>query len=149
MLKALAVLAATGLAVLGASALAGAARTNTASTTSPGASADVVAVLGKKVSVRPGAFAKAYAVCPKGYHVTGGGAYSGAITEIISSPMPDLRGWFVDGSNTSPAKRTFTHRAVAVCQTGSPTASAAPASTAASLTRQAQTDFATSHAHHP
>jgi hypothetical protein len=143
MAKALAVLAATGLVVLGVTALAGAAGSDGASPTTP--TATVIAVLGPKMSVRPGKFAKAYAVCPKGYYVTGGGAYSGAITEIISSPMPNLRGWFVDGSNTSPAKRTFQHRADAVCQKGSPASSATTAATDASLTRQAQTDFAVSH----
>jgi hypothetical protein len=141
MVKALAVLAATGLVVLGVTALAGAAGSGGASTPT----ATVIAVLGPKVSVRPGRFAKAYAMCPKGYYVTGGGAYSGAITEIISSPMPNLRGWFVDGTNASPAKRTFQHRADAVCQKGSPASSATTAAPDASLTREAQTDFAVSH----
>ena len=59
-------------------------------------------------------------MCPKGYFVTGGGFYAGAITEIISSPLPNLRGWFVDGTNTSKAKRTFQHRATAVCAKGTP-----------------------------
>jgi hypothetical protein len=142
MLKALAVLAATGLVVLGVTALAGAAGSDGAS---PTPTAAVIAVLGPKVSVRPGKFAKAYAMCPKGYYVTGGGAYGGAITEIISSPMPNLRGWFVDGNNASPAKRTFQHRADAVCQKGSAASSATTAAKDASLTRQAQTDFAVSH----
>ena len=52
--------------------------------------------------------------------MTGGGFYAGAITEIISSPLPNLRGWFVDGTNTTKAKRTFQHRATAVCAKGTP-----------------------------
>ena len=66
-------------------------------------------------------------MCPKGYFVTGGGFYAGAITEIISSPLPNLRGWFVDGTNTTKAKRTFQHRATAVCAKGTPVTTTTPA----------------------
>lgn len=145
MRKLITILAAAGLALLGVNSLAGAAGTTTAPSAPSQTTSAVIAVLGPKVSVPPGRFARAYAVCPKGFYVTGGGAYSGAITEIISSPMPNLRGWFVDGTNTDRAKRTFQHRATAVCEQGTPSASAAAAGAQASLSRRAQTDFATSH----
>ncbi len=145
MLKPTIILAVVGLALLGANSLAGAAGT---ATTPAQPARTVVAVLGPKVSVAPGKFVRAYALCPKGYYVTGGGAYSGAITEIISSPMPNLRGWFVDGTNTTRAKRTFQHRADAVCVMGTPTVSPTPAATSASLTRRAESDFVTSHGAH-
>jgi hypothetical protein len=136
-LKPTTVVIAAVLGILGASSLAGAA--NTASPPAPKA-VTVVAVLGRKVTVAPGRFVKAYAYCPKGYYVTGGGAYGGAITEIVSSPLPNLRGWFVDGTNTNPGKRSFQHRADAVCVKGSP---AVPLGRAASgsPTQQAEHDF--------
>jgi hypothetical protein len=137
-LKPTTIVIAAVLAILGASSLAGAASTATAPSQK---AVTVIAVLGPKVNVPAGRFVKAYAYCPKGYYVTGGGAYSGAITEIASSPLPDLRGWFVDGTNTDPQKRTFQHRADAVCVKGSP---AVPVGSAAkgSLTQQVERDFA-------
>jgi hypothetical protein len=75
----------------------------------------MIAVLGPRVAVPPGRFVRAFAMCPVGYRVTGGGAYGGAINEIISSPLVSLRGWFVDGTNTDRAGRTFSQRADAVC----------------------------------
>jgi hypothetical protein len=116
MFKPISMIVAAGLALFGASALAGAAE---GGNTSGGNAGTAIAVLGPAVSVPPGHFAKAFAYCPKGYYVTGGGAYSGAITEIVSSPTKDLRGWFVDGTNEDPLKRTFEHRADAVCVKGS------------------------------
>jgi len=116
MSKSVSILLASGLALLGATSLADAARKGSAQPRS----APVVPVLGPAVSVPPGEFVKAFAYCPRGYYVTGGGAYSGAITEIVSSPTKDLRGWFVDGTNDDPLKRTFQHRADAVCVKGSP-----------------------------
>ncbi|MFZ0091209.1 MAG: hypothetical protein WAL63_16995 [Solirubrobacteraceae bacterium] len=141
MLKSLTVLAATALVVFGASSLAGAANSGTA----PAPAKTVIAVLGPKVSVPAGRFVKAYALCPRGYFVTGGGAYSGAITEIISSPLPNLRGWFVDGTNTDREKRTFQHRADAVCARGNPTSSSLAAASNAWLTRQSERDFVRSN----
>lgn len=137
-LKLATVLTAAVLAILGASSLAGAADTASAP---PRKAVTVIAVLGRKVSVPAGAFVKAFAYCPKGYYVTGGGAYNGAIVEIASSPLPNLRGWFVDGTNTDPQKRTFQHRADAVCVKGSP---AVPLGRAAqvSLLHQVEHDFA-------
>jgi hypothetical protein len=132
------------LALLGAGDLAGAAKTG--STPTP-RGAPIIAVLGPKTNVPPGKFVRAYAMCPKGYFVTGGGSYAGAITEIISSPMPNLRGWFVDGTNTSKAKRAFAHRATAVCAKGVPVPTTTPAAAAAMLTR-AQSDFTRAHATH-
>jgi hypothetical protein len=136
------VVAAACLALLGASALAGAAKDSAAA---PKSSPTVVAVLGPKVNVPPGRFVRAYARCPNGYYVTGGGAYSGAITEIISSPMTNLRGWFVDGTNTSTVKQTFQERADAVCAKGGPAVTLGTAAAANSFGRQAEIDFATSH----
>ncbi len=141
MRKTMIVLAATGLAVLGVNSLAGAARTG--ATGSPGKA--LIAILGPRVSVPPGKFVKAYAICPKGYYVTGGGAYSGAITEIVSSPMPNLRGWFVDGINNARIRRTFQQRADAVCMKVSPGAPTATTASQAWLTRQAEAEFVRSH----
>ena len=140
-LKPTTVLIAAMSAILGASSLAGAA--NTASPPTQKA-VTVIAVLGRKVNVPPGRFVRAYAYCPKGYYVTGGGAYSGAVTEIASSPLPNLRGWFVDGTNTDPHNRTFQHRADAVCVKGSP---AVPVGSAAGtgLIQQVQHDFTARH----
>lgn len=136
------VLGATALALLAAGDLAGAAKTGGAST--PGG-APIIAVLGPKTNVPPGKFVRAYAMCPKGYFVTGGGSYAGAITEIISSPLPNLRGWFVDGNNTSKAKRTFQHRATAVCAKGIPVPTTTSTAAAAILNR-AESDFTRAHA---
>jgi hypothetical protein len=116
MLKPIPVLIATAAAVFGAGSLAGGAqiaarRKHNAVT--------VVAVLGPRVAVPPREFVKAYAYCPKGYYVTGGGAYNGAITEIASSPTTNLRGWFVEGVNPS-STQTYHHSADAVCIKGSP-----------------------------
>jgi hypothetical protein len=139
-LKVIIGLGATALALLAVVGLAGAAKTG--GPTTPGA--PIIAVLGPKTSVPPGKFVRAYAMCPKGYFVTGGGSYAGAITEIISSPLPNLRGWFVDGNNTSKAKRTFTHRATAVCAKGTPVPTTTSKAAAAMLTR-AQSDFTRAH----
>ena len=141
MFKLIMTLSASAAAVFGASSLAGAAG---GGASGQHQSPAVVAVLGPPVSVPPGKFFKAFAYCPKGYLVTGGGAYSGAITEIVSSPIPNLRGWFVDGTNPDP-KRTFTHEADAVCMKGS---SAVPIGTAAVSGAQvqlAERDFLATH----
>jgi hypothetical protein len=130
--------AASSLALLGASSLAGASSSSGSSSKQPA----VMPVLGPSVTVPVGQFVKAFAYCPKGYFVTGGGAYNGAITEIASSPTKDLRGWFVDGTNNDPLNRTFQHRAVAVCARGNPSSSAmVAAATDAQLTRRAELEF--------
>jgi hypothetical protein len=136
------VVAVACLVLLGISGLAGAAKDPAAAVKSR---PTVVAVLGPKVDVPPGRFVRAYARCPAGYYVTGGGAYSGAITEIISSPMTDLRGWFVDGTNTSTVKRTFQERADAVCTKGGPAITLGTAGAARTFQRQAELDFAAGH----
>ncbi len=141
MRKSMIVLAATGLAVLGVNSFAGAAKTGP--TAPPGRT--LIAILGPKVSVPPGKFVKAYATCPKGYSVTGGGAYSGAITEIVSSPMPNLRGWFVDGVNDARTRRAFQQRADAVCMKVSPSAPTATTASHPWLTRQAEAEFVKGH----
>jgi len=138
------VLGATALVVLAAHGLAGAAKTGGTPTPK---GAPIIAVLGPKTSVPPGKFVRAYAMCPKGYFVTGGGSYAGAITEIISSPLPNLGGWFVDGNNASKAKRTFTHRATAVCAKGVPVPTTTPTAAAAMVTR-AESDFIRAHGTH-
>jgi hypothetical protein len=135
------ILGATAPALLGTGDLAGAAKTGASQ---PGG-APLLAVLGPKTTVPPGRFVRANAMCPKGYFVTGGGSYAGAITETISSPLPILRGWFLDGTATSKAKRTFQHRATAVCAKGTPVTTTTPAA-AGTLVRRAQSDFATAHA---
>jgi hypothetical protein len=143
MFKAIGILVAGSLLLLGASSLAGAAGS---SSRQRHPALTVIPVLGPSVSVPPGQFVKAYAMCPKGYYVTGGGAYNGAISEIVSSPTSDMRGWFVDGTNDDPLKRTFEHRADAVCVKGSPTVSVGrAASSDERLVRQAELDYAANH----
>jgi hypothetical protein len=130
MLKTTTVAIATSVALLTATSLAGGA--NTAASSHPTA-VTVVAVVGKVTDVPAGQFRKAYAFCPRGYYVTGGGAFSGAITEVASGPTPSLRGWFVDGTNNDPKKRVFTHRADAVCVRGKAPVTVGTASAGAAL----------------
>lgn len=140
MSKLMSIVVASGLALFGVSSLAGAAASNNTHSTKPPA---VTPVLGSAVSVPVGQFVKAFAYCAKGYYVTGGGAYNGAITEIASSPTKDLRGWFVDGTNNDPLNRTFQHRAVAVCIKGNPTTGALTAAAAdARMAHQAEVEYA-------
>jgi hypothetical protein len=143
MFKPMSILIASSVALLGGSSLAGAARSGSGARH---AAVTVIPVIGPAVSVPPGQFVKAYAMCPKGYYVTGGGAYSGAITEIVSSPTKEMRGWFIDGTNDDPLKRTFQHRADAVCVKGSSAVSVgAAAASDERLVHQAEVDFRTSH----
>jgi hypothetical protein len=146
MSKLMTILAAGGLALLGATSLAGASGTSSSqqkSSTQPKKAPAVIPILGQAVEVPAGRFVKAFAYCPRSYYVTGGGAYNGAISEIASSPTRDLHGWFVDGTNTDPLKRTFQHRAVAVCVKGSPSSSALiAAASSARLVDQAELEFA-------
>jgi hypothetical protein len=147
MLKFITVLAATGVVVFGASTLAGAAgktsKPTTPHRTQPAVT--VVAVLGRRVNVPWHKFVMAYANCPKGYYVTGGGVYNGAINEVVSGPQPNMKGWYVDGTNGDQLKRTFFHAADAVCIKGSKTVSlATPASSPASI-REAEAAYAQSH----
>jgi hypothetical protein len=135
------VLLAAGLALLCLASLAAAAGTKSAKHHN---AVTVVAVLGRAAKVPYGKFVKAYAYCPKGYYVTGGGAYAGAITEIVSSPTPDLRGWFVDGTNMDP-KTTFTHRADAVCAKGSPTVPLGTAASNPAAVRRAEAEYVSTH----
>jgi hypothetical protein len=141
MSKVTTVVIATTVVLLTASSLAGGAQSSASRQRS---AVTVVAVLGKPVAVPPGQFRKAYAFCPRGYFVTGGGAFSGAITEVASSPTPSLRAWFVDGTNTDPKKRTFSHRADAVCVKGNAPVTVGTASGGAA-SRQAETDWAIRH----
>jgi hypothetical protein len=115
-----AIAGATALAIAGAATFADAGPKRKIPTVA------IVDALGPKTDVKPGMvdgkitnkdFSKAYAYCPRGYYATGGGVYSGAITEIASAPTTDRRGWFVDGFNPSKT-RTFQHRAVVACVKG-------------------------------
>lgn len=145
MSKLMTILAAGGLALLGATSLAGASGTSSTQQKPRGQSkkAAVVPMLGPAVEVPAGHFVKAFVYCPRGYFVTGGGAYNGAITEIASSPTKDLRGWFVDGTNTDPLGRTFQHRADAVCVKGNPSTAALTAAVAdARVAHQAEVEYA-------
>jgi hypothetical protein len=137
----LSTVAATALVVLGLSAVADAG--HSASTTRPASTPAVVvtSVLGPETPVPPGAFVKAFAHCPRGYVVTGGGAYNGAITEVASGPTSDKRAWFVDGTNNDPQKRTFDHAADAVCMKGGSALSVKTATASAASVRQAERDF--------
>jgi len=143
MYKATSILIASSLALLGGNSLAGAAHSGSAARHS---GVIVIPVLGPAVSVPPGQFVKAYAMCPKGFYVTGGGVYSGAITEIVSSPTKDMRGWFVDGTNQDPLKRTFQHHADAVCVKGSPALSVGRAAASDDgLVHRAEVEFRLTH----
>lgn len=140
MSKLIYIVIAGSLALLGASSLADA--TGSASNKQTKI-APVVPVLGPAVSVPVGQFVKAFAYCPKGYYVTGGGAYNGAVTEIASSPTKNLSGWFVDGTNNDLMGRTFQHRAVAVCVRGNaPLSALAGAAASLQLVQQAQREYA-------
>ena len=142
MSKLMTILAASGLALLGATSLAGASGTSS-SKQKPKKAVAVIPMLGPAAEVPAGQFVKAFVYCPKGYYVTGGGAYNGAITEVASSPTKDLRGWFVDGTNSDPLNRTFQHRAVAICQKGNPSSSARVAAVAgARVAQQAEREYA-------
>jgi hypothetical protein len=137
MLKPTSVLLATGLAVLCIGSFAGARGPKSDKHRN---AVTVIAVLGPRVMVTPRKFRKAFVYCPKGYYVTGGGAYSGAITEIVSSPTSDLRGWFVDGFNNDP-KTMFGHQADAVCAKGSPPLPLGTVASNAATVRRAEADF--------
>jgi hypothetical protein len=145
MSKLIGIVLASGLALLGVSSLAGAA--SSGSTPSKAVKTPAVTpVLGPAVNVPVGQFVKAFAYCPRGYYVTGGGAYNGAITEIASSPTKDLRAWFVDGTNNDPMSRTFQHRADAICVKGNPSVSAlTAAASSARLAHQAEREYASRH----
>ncbi|HEV2980107.1 MAG TPA: hypothetical protein VGX51_01640 [Solirubrobacteraceae bacterium] len=143
MSKLMTILVAAGLALLGATSLAGASSTSSKQKSTTKKAAAVMPVLGAAVEVPAGKFVKAFVYCPKGYYVTGGGAYNGAITEIASSPTKDLRGWFVDGTNSDPLNRTFQHRADAVGVKGNPSTGALTAAAAdARVARQAEIEYA-------
>jgi hypothetical protein len=122
----------------------------------PTAGITTLSALGKKKTVPPGNkdgkitakdFSKAFAYCPKSYLATGGGVYSGAVTEVASAPTTDRRGWFVDGFNPSKTK-AFQHRVAVVCAK-SHTTPRATAATAATMTnsqlRELETDYTTAH----
>ena len=68
--KLISIVTASALALLGASSLAAA----SGSATTKGKIPAVVPVLGPMVDVPVGQFVQAFAYCPKGYYVTGGGA---------------------------------------------------------------------------
>jgi hypothetical protein len=155
MSKLMSIVLASVLALLCAASFAGASGTATTTqgtrTTKQGTATSkqkkvvptVIPVLGPVVKVPVGKFVQAFAYCPRGYYVSGGGEYNGAITEIASSPTKDLRGWFVDGTNNDPLGRTFQHRAVAVCVKGvaAPWALSAAAS-GTRLVHQSELEFA-------
>jgi hypothetical protein len=141
MFKATTVAFATAVAVVCIGSFAGAAGTPRPRSHN---AVTVVAVLGRPVRVPSGKFVKAYAYCPRGYYVTGGGAYAGAITEIVSSPTSDLRGWFVDGINNDP-KSTFRHQADAVCEKGTPRVPLGTAASNGPMLREAEASFRRGH----
>jgi len=103
MFKLIAVLTASAVAAVAATSLADASsKTGPSSKPTSSKAVTVVPVLGRRVKVPAGHFVMAYAFCPKGYYVTGGGAYNGAITLIVSAPRQDLRGWLIDGVTPDP-----------------------------------------------
>ena len=85
MSKLMTILAASGLALLGATSLAGASGTSS-SKQKPKKAVAVIPMLGPAAEVPAGQFVKAFVYCPKGYYVTGGGAYNGAVTEVARGP---------------------------------------------------------------
>jgi hypothetical protein len=148
MSKLISIVLASALALLCAASFAGASGTGTTNrgthtTKQKKVVPTIIPVLGPVVKVPAGKFVQAFAYCPKGYYASGGGEYNGAITEIVSSPTKDLRGWFVDGTNNDPLGRTFQHRAVVVCVKGvaAPWALSATAS-GTRLVHQAELEFA-------
>jgi hypothetical protein len=73
--------------------------------------------LGPEVQVAPGAIEENSAGCPKGYFVTGGGLYLGAIEGIVDGPSEDGRAWVASGGNPSTTE-PFAYRVSAVCVRG-------------------------------
>jgi hypothetical protein len=154
MSKLISIVLASALALLCAASFAGASGTGTANqgthTNKQGTGTvkqkkvvpTIIPVLGPVVKVPAGKFVQAFAYCPKGYYASGGGEYNGAITEIVSSPTKDLRGWFVDGTNNDPLGRTFQHRAVVVCVKGIAAPWAVSATAGTRLVHQAELEFA-------
>ncbi len=149
MFKPIAVLTASVVAAVAATSLADASKSATGNKPAASKAVTVVAVLGQTVKVPVGQskvnFVMAYAFCPKGYYVTGGGGYNGAITMVVSAPMRNLRGWFIDGFNSDPLKRTFTETASAVCVKGTATVPIAAAAANPAAVRQAEADAIAAH----
>jgi hypothetical protein len=73
--------------------------------------------LGPEVQVAPGEVAENSAGCPRGYYVTGGGLYLGAIEGIVDGPSDDGRAWVASGGNPSTTD-PFSFRVSAVCVRG-------------------------------
>jgi hypothetical protein len=73
--------------------------------------------LGPEVQVAPGQVEENSADCPRGYYVTGGGLYLGAIEGIADGPSEDGRAWIASGGNPSSTE-TFSFQVSAVCARG-------------------------------
>ncbi len=144
MLKAVTILAASLAVVLGANTIAGAHGGAPAARAAKAGNSNaltVVGVLGKRVNVGYHQFVMAYAYCPRGYYVTGGGAYSGAVTEVVSGPTGKLNGWYVDGTQNTQGK-TFTHSADAVCVKGTRSVPIAQAAESSVTIHEAEAAYA-------
>lgn len=73
--------------------------------------------LGPSVEVAPGQIEENSAGCPRGYYVTGGGLYLGAIEGIVDGPSEDGRAWVASGGNPSTTE-PFSFQVSAVCVRG-------------------------------
>jgi hypothetical protein len=73
--------------------------------------------IGPEVQVAPGQVEENSAGCPRGYYVTGGGLYLGAIEGIVDGPSENGRAWIASGGNPSTTE-TFSYRVSAVCARG-------------------------------
>ena len=78
-------------------------------------------VVGSTVNVPAGALGTAFATCPAGSRVTGGGLFSSSTTDFNlaqSAPNIPLVTWFADGRNSGAANISLV--AYAVCMTVEP-----------------------------
>jgi hypothetical protein len=73
--------------------------------------------IGPEVQVAPGQLEENSAACPRGYFVTGGGLYLGAIEGVVDGPSENGRAWIASGGNPSTTE-TFSYRVSAVCARG-------------------------------
>jgi hypothetical protein len=99
--------------------------------------------IGPEVQVAPGQVEENSAACPRGYFVTGGGLYLGAIEGIVDGPSENGRAWIASGGNPSSTD-TFSFRVSAVCARGQQGLKVKRA-VSESYRRQAERDWVRAH----
>jgi hypothetical protein len=101
--------------------------------------------LGPEVNVAPQEAAENSAACPRGYYVTGGGLFLGAIEAIADGPSADGRAWEAIGGNPSTTE-TFSYVVTAVCARGQKGLKIKKAVSKKAL-RRAERDWLRAHGH--